>query len=293
MTTIAEPQTTATAAGRPRLLWLDLTRKCQLNCGHCYNGSGPEGTHGDMTAADWFGVLDQAASAGIHSVQFIGGEPTMHPDAPELVDHALNIGLKVEVFSNLVHVTPAWWDLFRRGGVSLATSYYSNHASEHNAMTARRSHARTRANIETAVKLGIRLRVGIIVGDDDQHFSETLEELQGMGVTRIGTDRVRPFGRAAHDQAPDAGNLCGQCGSGRAAVGPNGAVSPCVFSGWLGVGNVHDAPLADILGGDAMAEANASIRNSRVPGLPGNHDGCEPDDECSPGTPLSDCNPRT
>lgn len=47
-------------AGRtaPALLWLDITRKCQLGCVHCYNHSGPSGDHGTMTRDDWARVLD-------------------------------------------------------------------------------------------------------------------------------------------------------------------------------------------------------------------------------------------
>lgn len=106
-----------------RFLWLDLTRKCQLACTHCLNGSGPDGSHGTMTREDWTRVLDQAAASGVRGVQFFGGEPTMHQHAVELVDHALTLDLQVEVFSNLVHITPDWWALLRREGVSLATSY--------------------------------------------------------------------------------------------------------------------------------------------------------------------------
>jgi hypothetical protein len=50
------------------LLWLEITRKCQLNCGHCYADSGPEGTHGEMARADWLRVIDQAAALGVGNV---------------------------------------------------------------------------------------------------------------------------------------------------------------------------------------------------------------------------------
>lgn len=290
MTTTAKAPTVETAQATLRFLWLDLTRKCQLECLHCYNASGPDGTHGAMSRENWISVLDQAAEAGVHGVQFIGGEPTMHPHAPELVAHALKIGLKAEVFSNLVRVTAEWWELLQRDGVTLATSYYSDQAEEHNAMTGRPSHGRSRENIAEAVRLGIPLRVGIIVGSNDQHVGEARRDLEALGVTRIGVDHVRPFGRGAHDQAPDTAALCGQCGSGRAAIGPNGDVSPCVFSDWMGVGNIHDAPLASILSGDAMTQANAIIRStSRMDGC---EPGCEPNSACNPGTPPSDCNPR-
>ncbi|WP_220140453.1 radical SAM protein [Streptomyces sp. KM273126] len=98
--------------GTPQFLWLDLTRQCQLKCSHCHNGSGPDGTHGTMTADDWTRVLDESAAAGIPHVQFTGGEVTMHPDAPTLIEHALTLGLKVEVYSNLVHVTAAGGSCF-------------------------------------------------------------------------------------------------------------------------------------------------------------------------------------
>lgn len=269
-----------------RFLWLDLTRRCQLNCGHCYNESGPEGTHGAMSREDWVGVLDQAAGCGVRSVQFIGGEPTMHPNAAELVARALSIGLKVEIFSNMVHVPNAWWDLFQREGVSLATSYYSDRAEDHDAITGRRSHRRTRANIGEAVRLGIPLRVGIISGSEAQRVSETRRELEGIGVSNIRVDRVRAFGRGAQGQAPDVAELCGWCGTGKASISPTGEVSPCVFSSWMSVGNVRDKPLAAILSGAAMAEANASIRAVARLGV------CDPDEECNPGSPGSGCSPR-
>lgn len=259
-----------------------------------------------MTRENWIGVLDQAADGGVRNVQFIGGEPTMHPDFPELVDHALNLGLDVEVFSNLVHVSARCWTLFRRSGVRLATSYYSDQAADHDAMTRRRSHGRTRANIGQAVSLGIPVRVGIITGEDTRHVGAARRDLESLGVTRIGVDHVRPFGRGGQAGAPDLSKLCGGCGDGTAVVGPDGTVSPCVFSGFLDTGNVRTTPLADILGGDAMAAAAASIRKAVVgtracypdqaPCGPDTYPPqiCGPDEEagCRPGTPPTTCNPR-
>jgi len=238
-----------------------------------------------MTRGEWIDTLDQALAYGIRDVQFVGGEPTLHPDFPALVDHALTIGLRVEVFSNLVHVSDECWEVFRREGLSLATSYYSDRAHEHDAVTRRRSHHRTRANIATARRLDIPVRVGVIVTDDHHDTDAARRDLASLGVAGIRVDHVRPFGRGARGRAPDAANLCGRCGDGRAAVGPTGEVSPCVFSTWMGVGNVRNTSLASILGGPAMQVANASIRARSG----GDDDG---DDECTPGFPGSECTPR-
>ncbi|MFE0131059.1 radical SAM/SPASM domain-containing protein [Streptomyces sp. NPDC059037] len=274
-------------------LWLDLTRKCQLECLHCLNGSGPDGHHGEMAREDWLRVIDEGAASGVRAVQLFGGEPLLHPDSLELADHAMSCGLAVEVYSNLVHVPDTWWDILQREGASLATSYYSDNPEEHNTITGRQSHARTRANISQAITLGIPIRVGIIDCGGGQRVEEARRELTAIGVERIKTDAVRPFGRAACGQEPSTSGLCDRCGDGRASVGPDGKVSPCVFSTSLSVGNVLNGSLEGILNGDDMAAAGVLISSSviRIGGNGGDDDD-DNDDECSPGFPGSECTPR-
>lgn len=201
-----------------------------------------------MTAADWRRVIEQAAELGVSMVQFIGGEPTLYPQLPALVDHALAAGVHVEVFSNLVHVTPVLWDTFGRTGVRLACSYYSDDAAQHAAVTGRvGSHARIRANIGEVVRRSIPLRVGVIDLGGGQRAEQAVAELKSLGVAEVGLDRLRQVGRGVRDQQPSMDQLCGHCASDVLAISPDGAVWPCVFSRWLPVGNVQTASLADIL----------------------------------------------
>jgi MoaA/NifB/PqqE/SkfB family radical SAM enzyme len=224
--------------------------------------------------------------------QFIGGEPTLHPQFADLLSCAVKAGLAVEVYTNLTHVRDSWWDLFACPRVSLATSYYSDDPGQHDAITGRRgSHARTRANIAEAVRRGIPLRAGIITVREGQRAAQAQAELETLGVTRIGTDRLRHLGRAAGTGQPDVSELCGHCGHGIAAVLPSGEVTPCVMARWLTAGNVRETPLADILAGPALAAAIATIRAAGSgaacpPSL------CRPDNDgdicpppCRPGVP--------
>ena len=293
-----------------RFLWLDLTRDCMLNCGHCYNESGPNGDRkllpvlgasaSLMEPGDWFNVLDQAVRIGVSVVQLIGGEPTMYAGFSAVLTHAVTIGLEVEIYTNLVSIRDAWWDLFKHPRVSLATSYYSDDPVEHNEITERNSHRQTRANIIRAIGLGIPLRVGIVQKYPTQRVREARVELEALGVRpdRIRLDRVRGFGRGQGDHAAcDLSELCGNCGNGRAAIGPDGAVTPCIMSAWLNAGNVKQQSLADILTGNDMAQATASIRTAvgtRIDACDP-PDPCDPRDDgdaCSPGTPPSECGPK-
>ncbi|MBX9392828.1 hypothetical protein K4749_04305 [Streptomyces sp. TRM72054] len=53
-----------------------------------------------MTGDDWRRVIDEAATIGVEKVQFIGGESTMHTEFADLVRHALDAGLSVQVYSS-------------------------------------------------------------------------------------------------------------------------------------------------------------------------------------------------
>lgn len=185
-----------------------------------------------MTLAEWRTVIADAAALEIPRIQLIGGEPTLSPHWIELTDLALSLGLKVEIYSNLFLIRPAWWRVFERAGVSLATSYYSDDPTEHERITKRHgSHRRTRANIAEALRRNIPLRVGMVDVLPGQRVKEGRAELVSMGVKQINTDRARAVGRAAKPGAmPSVNELCGRCGHGRAAVLPDGQLALCVLA---------------------------------------------------------------
>lgn len=243
-------------------VWLEITGKCQLECTHCYAESGPTGGHGLMQVGDWRRVVDQAAELGAGMVQFIGGEPTLSPALPVLIDHALGRGVEVEVFTNMVSIHPVLWDVLTQPGVRLATSYYSTDPGEHAAITRRPTHARTKANITEALRRSIPLRVGVVNLWEGQRSDQAVTELRALGLTEIGTDRLRQVGRGVRTGAAGLDQLCGHCGDGKIAISPTGQVWPCVFSRWMPVGNVRERALAEILAGPRAGEVSETLRTA-------------------------------
>jgi MoaA/NifB/PqqE/SkfB family radical SAM enzyme len=279
----------------PTFLELEITGSCQISCIHCYADSGPHGDHGTMTADDWERVIGQAATLGVRTVQFIGGEPLIAPHFPRLMRRALNAGLKVNVFSNLVRVTPTVWDLLASPGVSLSTSWYTADPEIHARITgSKTAWTRTRANIAGAVRRGILVRIAIIDGimaGQDPEAAEAL--LRAIGVTEIRVRPVQGTGRAAAEgRQNDLSELCGHCGIGRAAILPDGQFTPCVIGRWMHTGNVMETPIREILAGQAWRDALASVprmANDCPPASDGND--CPPasDPACGP----SYCGPDT
>jgi MoaA/NifB/PqqE/SkfB family radical SAM enzyme len=283
----------APATPTPRIvLELEITGRCQLTCAsHCYAQAGPTKGHGTMTGEDWRRVIDEAAALGVETVQFIGGEPSTHPEFTELVWHALNAGLRVQVFSNLYRVRAKHWELFSHPRVTLGTSYYSDDPAEHDEITGRQgSHDSTRANIIEAVRRGIHVKVGIIHMRDGQRTEEARAEMAALGVARVHVDRVRGVGNAAKTLIPSTSELCGRCADGKAAILPDGKVAPCVLGRFLTAGDVKSGSLTEVFAGQQWAQLAASIPRNRSACVP---DSCTPkEDSCqpSPGVTMG-CNP--
>lgn len=259
-------------------LELEITGNCNLHCAHCYADSGPRGTHGTMTVADWKNVIDQAyVHETIASVQFIGGEPTEHPAFAELMTYALETGLGVEVYTNLVAVTPELWELYSHPNAYLATSYYSDVPETHDAITRRKgSHFATLTNIKEAVRRGIIIRAGVVEQHPGQRATEAAEQLRDLGVI-VNHDRMRAVGRGDQTRSgiSSVTELCGKCAKNNLAIGPNGDVWGCTISRFLpSPGNVKVTPLAEILASTAFGQLRAVI--------PPRIRGCGPDSDSAP-----------
>lgn len=267
-----------------------------MQCVHCYADSGPDRSHGRMAGHDWRRVIDEAAELGVGLVQFIGGEPTMHPQLLELINHARSAGVEVEVFSNLVRVTPAMWSTFEQPGVRLACSYYSDDPAEHVALTGRSgSHARTRANILEAVRRSIPLRVGVVDLGGGQSAARAVAEMTALGVADVGYDRLREVGRGIRGGSAGVEQLCRRCASGVLAVSSTGDVWPCVFSRWLVIGNALRSSLADIVASQRCHDVRRQLREQfDSVGAPCVPNLCNPQcgPSCSPACrPANNCRP--
>lgn len=272
--------------GALRMIWVELGLECQLECLHCYAGAGPRKGFGTMTPDDWEHAIRDAAALGTRHVTFIGGEPTLSPALPRLVRLATSLGLTAEIYTNMVRVTPAQWELFTLDGVSLAASWYTSDRAQHATITGGHDTWRqTRANITEAVRRNIPIRAGVVDGIvPGQQADDAERELRALGVGSIGTDHLREFGRGTN---PDPSQACGHCGQGRVAVLPDGTVTPCPLTRWLAAGNVRDTGLQEAL--KAMPGVTTVIPRPVRACKPD----CLPDSYCNPLCIPGACKPRT
>lgn len=294
-------------------LWLEITSKCNLECTHCYADSGPrQELSGQMDTAEWFRILAESANLGCRQVQFIGGEPTLHPDLPEMISFASRHGYSlIEIFTNAVHITEKLMEVFINHRVNVAVSFYSDNPSIHDAITKRSgSFKRTLNNIKRLLDANVPLRVGIIETQLNLGHSQAARRLlESVGVRDIKVDFNRAIGRGASDRCVEnpMAELCGECWKGKLCVTSSGRVYPCVFARFADLGSAKGRVEA-VLASDSLGDFRRALRSYRYDQScnptcsPCSPDAfvcappCAPESRCMPSSlekcmPLSECVP--
>lgn len=284
-----------------KFLWLEITNRCNLECRHCYAASSPkESATGTMTFDAWCNVMDEARALGCRAIQFIGGEPTLHPQFLQLVQAARQRGFTtIEVYTNATRLTDSLCAGLAALGARVAFSFYAADATIHDQITSRPgSYERTICGVTEALRNGLEMRAGIVITPQNRvAAAEAKRFLEELGVNSIRIDRQRHAGRALGGDRTvcELGDLCGACGHSRLAVSADGRVSPCVFSYRYSIGHIREG-LEHLLRKPSLSQFTDRLDEARVTAVctpsctP--HD-CSPvDAECSPVCFPNNCDPE-
>jgi len=101
----------------PDTINIFLTRVCNYRCRHCYATFGdirPGFMAQELAREILVQISQEPLPPGIptRKVTFVGGEPTLCPDLPEIVKVAKGFGLDTAVITNGTRITPAYLDQF-------------------------------------------------------------------------------------------------------------------------------------------------------------------------------------
>ena len=252
-----------------RMLFIELTGRCNENCRHCYAQSSPEVT-AQLSWETVEQVLLDAKMLGFSRIQFTGGDPLISPHIEKAVERASELGFpNIEVYTNALALHEPLLDLFVEKNVSVAISLYSHKSDVHDAITRTPgSHQRTSRAIVAALARGIPVRIGgvqgVAEGQDEVALRAYIAEL-GVKEGRVTVDRQRPVGRGTWQEetqleaVPSRGHQTkDDSDGGRLCVTYNGDVVPCIFDRSSIIGNVGAASLAILLAREVKPRASLS-----------------------------------
>lgn len=172
---------------RRGVLWLGL--RCDVRCKFCYDEHVPAAGKG------WLGVDDAIQALekfrfyyGNQFVDFMGGEPTLHPAILEIVAHAARTGLRPTVITHGMHLArPERAQAFAEAGVhDFLVSVHGigdTVAAIHG--RGRNNAARQRRALDNLRALGIPFRFNVTVIRDNLTQLEAIAELAGQTGARV------------------------------------------------------------------------------------------------------------
>ena len=122
------------AEDRPASAHLDVTYRCDLDCGHCYLDN--KTTWPELTTAEWLDVLEQLRDAGVLFAVWSGGDVLMRSDFATLLTRASELGLLSRVKTHGGQIDATWARLFAGSKVIRTdVSVFSLRADIHDALT--------------------------------------------------------------------------------------------------------------------------------------------------------------
>jgi|GEM_PF-5137657 len=260
----------------PTSATIELGRRCNLNCRHCFSNSGPAADSGPSTR-QLRQTLEAFSELGIRTVWFSGGEPTLRQDLTELITYAVELGLEVYLSSNGIMSTARAREL-AKAPVKRIDISFDGIRNDHDALRGKGSFERTVSGLEylkknmAPVALSVHLRRRMIFS-----LAEMAEELLRLQAP-VRFAPLLPFGRASRlrhlcpaleeflgwltqledlipSHTPLSGSDCCWAGETTLAVNSLGSFTPCCFQEGIELGSVSTHPIIDLWN-------NAEILNS-------------------------------
>jgi len=164
---------------------LAVTHKCQCRCRHCSAEPFVDAGREELATDEINTVVDGALDLGASLVIFTGGEPTLHPELPELIDHVDKDKAMVMIFTNGQLLTQKYVEELAKAGLStMNVSIDHPDPEKHNA------YRRVPGLWERAMEGGQRaLDAGILVGLSTYATHETIADGSIERLINIALER--------------------------------------------------------------------------------------------------------
>lgn len=182
----------------PVKITVSYTRRCPLDCRHCYADCASAPDAKELSAPEWMSFLDGRLDAGVVSVLFEGGEPLARPDFLEVLAHCAPRAL-TRVRTNGWLVTEAVAaELAAIGTGTVLVDFMGARADSHDWFAGRSGAFDQACNaVRHLLAAGVPTQMLIILNRRNMGDLPALLQLaQGLGVDTVGILRLYPIGRA-------------------------------------------------------------------------------------------------
>lgn len=182
------------------LISWNTTKKCNLNCVHCYRESGMNVDTGkELTTDEGKKLIGEISKAGFRLLILSGGEPLLREDIFELIGAAKDARIMPAMGTNGTLLTREIADELCSSGLKgIAISIDSLDAAYHDGFRGQQgAFNKAQEGIENALSAGLRVQINMTVTEKNQEeFGKMVSYYEKMGVHAIHPFFLVPTGRA-------------------------------------------------------------------------------------------------
>mgnify|MGYP006269691155 CR=1 FL=1 len=180
-------------------LMLEVTRRCQLHCVHCYANAGKQ-LNRELSLSTLIHLVDEMPSLGWNPnsarIEIIGGEPLLRTDIKELVAEISRRGYFIRLFTNGLLLKPDDISWLQKPSIEVSISIDGTEKT-HDALRGNGTYKKALDAIKFLVQNGVNTRLNYCVYSHNLKDIETLLSLAvEIGVHAINFDEVLLVGRA-------------------------------------------------------------------------------------------------
>ncbi len=174
------------------LLSWNITKRCNLNCSHCYRSSSSSAdTSEELSLREGRKLIDQIAAAGFRLLILSGGEPLLRADVFELISYASSAGLRPVLGTNGTLIDPETARRLKESGLAGAgVSLDDTQPDYHDRFRGiEGAHRKAVNGINNLLDAGLKTQINMTVTEINRHRIEPMIRL----AVRLGVDALHPF----------------------------------------------------------------------------------------------------
>jgi MoaA/NifB/PqqE/SkfB family radical SAM enzyme len=174
-----------------------VTYRCNLACSYCFAKELLSEYPKDLEREAFDSLLEWMQDASTPAAAFIGGEPTLHPDLPDMIERTAQAGVSTVLFTN---------GIFPSKLVDRLAPVVSNFVINYNdpSMYTPAQSERLHDNLARLHALGARITFSKNFSHQYSEYEYILEGCERYGVKSIRYDISRPSVSAANDHFTDS-----------------------------------------------------------------------------------------
>lgn len=144
------------------IVYLELTRACNLKCIHCLNNSGIK-QKDELTKEDLLKLIKNFSSHGVQEIRFTGGEPLLFNGIYDLIRFATEEGICTSLGTNGTLVTKEVAKKLKESGLKKVVVSIDGNKKTHDKIRGRKNYQKAMHGLKYLQKNGINVKVNSVI----------------------------------------------------------------------------------------------------------------------------------